>query len=507
MFSQKSRLQQLQEEYQRQLKQHDGRPDRLISADEVWRLFVEGKAQRGSKQIAAYFKQGAPDCSLREFAEQESEGGEWQQAPFIKFLASKYWYPSDTQYDMRISDFLVLDQAWLQYENEAGYLAKLYRLYPALFDFSVKLDADLILSFHQQAVSGVKETAYEQEPEEKPGTFRESFNCGMILFAENFSEKGIREWLTRTEQQLKKRSDYQLAYTISVYTPDNEFMGVINLDYWLMPRLREYIKHKLPRPESASTALQQQRQAVQGAWKAFVRECCFPADECDKQFLQFLKSDASVNTILEKIGSTQTNVELAHCLCELTREMNQTRQLIRESRAQQVTYDAMLNSQQYVDPQAVSAWLYTEVNQMFDRFKQKMEKIQHNPAVVLAEIIALVQDLHQLHPFLDGNGRTLCILLFNHLLLRHGFPPCMQENTAIFSLCSREEIMQSVLAGMEQTLRINNKACYPGPSTKAVLSNLAAHPALHAYLEEFNTLVQNEECRRQAKQQPSPTSL
>jgi hypothetical protein len=507
MFNRKSRIQQIQEEYQRQLKLHDGKPDLLIPANEVWRLFVEGKAQKGSKQIAAYFKEGIPDCSVREFAQHESKGGGWRQAPFIQFLQSKHWYLNNAQLAMRISDFLILDQAWLQYENEAGYLTKLYLLYPKLFDFSVNLDAELILSFHQQAVSGVKETAYKEEEDEKPGSFRRSYNCGMVLFTGNFSEKGIFEWLLRTARQLKKQLNHQLTYTISVFTASDECLGVINLDYWSVTCLREYIQLKLLHATSTDTSYKNKENTVHKAWKAFVQTCCSPADREDKRFLYCLKSDASINSMLEKIGRTETNEELAHCLFDLTHQMNADRKQMRAAKSSDLYFDAMLNSEQDLVGDAVPAWLYAEVNKLFDQFSQELLLARQKPLNILSAIIALIQDLHQLHPFLDGNGRTLCILLFNHLLLRHGFPPCMIEDTAVFSLCSRDEIMQSVLDGLEQTLQINKKVSCSGPSTAAVLTQLAAHPALHSYLEEFNAAVQNEEWRRQEKKQHVPASL
>lgn len=500
MFRQKSRIQQIKEEYEKQRQEHGDDSELLIPAMELWRLFVEGKAQRSNKGIAAYFRDDIPNVSIREYAESESGGGEWLNAPFIDFLSARFWQPTAALCDMNLPDFVALDQAWLQYENEAGYLASLYAVYPLLFDFSAPLDAGLIKKLHQHALAGVDGTSYLDDQSEPPGAFRTSYNCGMVLFEGNFSEKGLQEWLNREARKTGK-SQHHLYYTVCVYTPENELMGVINLDCWAVTLLREYVDLKEQKLASGQKELLiDQYDLSYEAWKSFVIACCIPSRSHENEFVTFLSQNQAFDKILSAIGETKNNAELARCLFELANRFNLERQSIRMSQEQKsYSYDVMFNSEQISEKIAVPDLLQVEVDRLLAQFKKDVQRANSNLQLVLAEIIGLIQDLHQLHPFLDGNGRTFCILLFNHLLVRYGFPPCMIDNTAIFSLCSREEILDHVLEGMEQTLRINKKRDYPGPSTQQVLADLARHPGLHAYLAEFQVLVQAEEQRRAKK--------
>lgn len=64
-------------------------------------------------------------------------------------------------------------------------------------------------------------------------------------------------------------------------------------------------------------------------------------------------------------------------------------------------------------------------------------------------IVKTIRDLKQLHMFVDGNCRTFCMLLLQHLLINNGFPFCILSDPNRFDTCSLDELAISVLEGME----------------------------------------------------------
>lgn len=67
----------------------------------------------------------------------------------------------------------------------------------------------------------------------------------------------------------------------------------------------------------------------------------------------------------------------------------------------------------------------------------------------LDAMINFVQKLERLHPFSDGNCRTLVMLTLNRELIRNGFPPAMFDNPNRFDFFSKAQLKDEIKKGWE----------------------------------------------------------
>ena len=68
----------------------------------------------------------------------------------------------------------------------------------------------------------------------------------------------------------------------------------------------------------------------------------------------------------------------------------------------------------------------------------------------LRAIAACCQDLEQLHPFPDGNARTVGVLVLNKLLLEQGLPPAALEDANRLDAFSLQEVVREIEVGQER---------------------------------------------------------
>ena len=114
----------------------------------------------------------------------------------------------------------------------------------------------------------------------------------------------------------------------------------------------------------------------------------------------------------------------------------------------------------------------------------------------LNAIVTLIQSLEQLHLFNDANCRTLCMLLLNHLLLMNGLPLCMQANPNRFDMCSHQELVQSVIQGMENTFTLLRMGELFKVKTSDLIQIAKLPNALGASYDYFDSAVTIEERAR-----------
>lgn len=81
---------------------------------------------------------------------------------------------------------------------------------------------------------------------------------------------------------------------------------------------------------------------------------------------------------------------------------------------------------------------------LIDHYFDEFYKIK-NPTLI--DICDLIQKLHLIHPFYDGNGRVICINLLNALLLHYGYPFSLQFDTGYAVGLSLKEYARSVAFG------------------------------------------------------------
>ena len=63
----------------------------------------------------------------------------------------------------------------------------------------------------------------------------------------------------------------------------------------------------------------------------------------------------------------------------------------------------------------------------------------------LLDLSELIINLHAVHPFCDGNGRTICIALVNSLLIHMGYTPAIQYDTGMYVGLSSEQVANELL--------------------------------------------------------------
>lgn len=85
-----------------------------------------------------------------------------------------------------------------------------------------------------------------------------------------------------------------------------------------------------------------------------------------------------------------------------------------------------------------------------DHFNLIINKAEH-PDDKLVAIVSCVQDLEQIHPFLDGNCRVFCMLVLNRLLLQNGFLPVILPDPNCFDGNSVKQLVTIVKQGMLAT--------------------------------------------------------
>ncbi|MFJ1268100.1 hypothetical protein ACD661_05995 [Legionella lytica] len=101
--------------------------------------------------------------------------------------------------------------------------------------------------------------------------------------------------------------------------------------------------------------------------------------------------------------------------------------------------------------------LFIERNSLISEVEWEVENLitQYNESIQQANmpkerlkcIATLIRDLHQYHPFGDGNGRTFIFLLLNKLLITNGFSATAVESPQRFSGYSISELIIEIERG------------------------------------------------------------
>lgn len=87
---------------------------------------------------------------------------------------------------------------------------------------------------------------------------------------------------------------------------------------------------------------------------------------------------------------------------------------------------------------------------VFIRNYERAMENTHDPERRLEHIVDLCQRLERLHPFTDGNCRTICNVFLNHLLVRNGMPLTLLNDPNVLDGWSRDEVIGEVKAGWER---------------------------------------------------------
>lgn len=439
--SDETKLKSLLDEYNKLAHQNPFELRLLIPSEEVWRFFIDGILQEKGRglHMSAYFDEVLQteglfathflDYTIKEYAEKREkitieQATDWDKSSLRKFLRQKQWHLTDEECELfTLRDILHLDTAWVPFEmNESGYLKALYAAFRETFDFSVSLNVEFIKRLHRLATTNVKEKSHQDNAGAIPGEFR-SISAGCLLLTQaNASVEGFIEFL--------KKQNTAVSFVITFFDPsNNKSIGKIKINRDSMMEIRKYLTGNANENEKNNEL-------------PFSRFC----DSDDKEeFINKIKTDANILKILKALSDTSNEKELANCLHHLlTKPLFNNYRLSLESEQACHTQDTLTE---------VMTNLFIQYEQAMQKAISKIDKLH--------AIISLVQECEQCHPFIDANGRTFCMLLLNHLLMRNGFFPVILKDPTCFKLYSKKQLLAEVLDGMRNTLiLINDKKLF-----------------------------------------------
>jgi len=97
-----------------------------------------------------------------------------------------------------------------------------------------------------------------------------------------------------------------------------------------------------------------------------------------------------------------------------------------------------------------AAQLMGRIQACLDECRKDCAAAAEDPDVKLRAIALCCRSLEQLHPFPDGNARTIGVLVLNKLLLEQGLPPAALEDANRLDAYSVAEVMQDIKEGQER---------------------------------------------------------
>ena len=102
---------------------------------------------------------------------------------------------------------------------------------------------------------------------------------------------------------------------------------------------------------------------------------------------------------------------------------------------------------------SIQGQITTRAQAILDRFNTEVVQAGTEQAQLLA-IARVIRDMELLHPFPDGNCRTLASVMMNHLLLYLDLPPSILFDPNLDAQYSVEEFAEEIRRGMESTRRL-----------------------------------------------------
>ena len=105
------------------------------------------------------------------------------------------------------------------------------------------------------------------------------------------------------------------------------------------------------------------------------------------------------------------------------------------------------------EDQKISEALDGYFNQFIEEYKKELDAVKNKRDLQLRVIVIFIREISQLHPFLDGNGRTFSMIILNFLLMQNGFLFACLPDPAAFGNMDIATLTRSVKKGMKNTLK------------------------------------------------------
>lgn len=430
-----------------------------IPAKEIWRFFIDGWKQEKGRNLSehpvfllsplyAFFQRNSLSCTIQHCLKQ----GHLLSSALGKLLDSRKWILSEKEKEQfKLRDLVNLDKAWIPFErNEPGYLKGSGQGFASIFALSTPLTLSFIKNLHALAVGNVLNTNYEHN--EGINEFRTTSFVSYRLVNSNTSRAGLYEFINAIA------SDTTELNELSILCNGEKCSFKLNVKSLA---LIEQFSHELIAPPD---------DVLQNVF-IFV-------DSLDGEADNFHE----VLPLIKKLISAKNRKQLVQYLKD-------------EILSGKATFSQA--STQHKDPNEV---LNERMQSLIDVYQIQIS-VTEDPIMKLMAIINFIQSCEQLHPFRDGNCRTFCMLLLNHLLMKNGFPPAILDDPNKFDLCGRNELLHLVLDGMQNTLTLINTGSLYKVSTDKVLRYLETEDYLAPISSYFNEVVAAEELSRQTMPQ------
>ncbi|BCA93878.1 hypothetical protein TUM19329_02390 [Legionella antarctica] len=110
----------------------------------------------------------------------------------------------------------------------------------------------------------------------------------------------------------------------------------------------------------------------------------------------------------------------------------------------------------FVSPSMSHSEIKKKVKQYIDEYHLELSRALSEEKK-LECVIKLCQNLERLHPFIDGNCRTLVMLTLNCELIKDGFPPTMLENPNRFDFFSIDQLKNEIKLGWENAKQFQSQ--------------------------------------------------
>lgn len=441
-----------------------------IPSKEIWRFFVDGRRQGNCRNLKSHrlFKKNSRlnqfysvdplNNTINDYIEQiekiNSQDEDISNSELLMLLKHAGWTIHDNELNsLKLIDILNLDKAWVAFERtEPGYLKSLIQAFQLIFDTSIPVTSHFIKSLHQKAMKHVNSTEYNDKTLIKTEHDFRQYAVSFGLSIGNTTETGL----------------YELFQDI-----DEKTLNSPNVDYFILlelPRKHGFVistNKSLPVINELSRDKTYTNQQLYDIFSSFF--LCLEGKLNKSHFAKALP-------FIRKLIKTSNNAEIAACLYQAIKE----------------SYSFCFFSQQNKSTQS-------QLNQLMETL---INDYRHN--ILLADtalskleaIIDLVQACEQLHPFSDGNCRTFCMLLLNHLLIKNGFPLAILDDPNRFDMHSKDELLDEVIHGMQNTIDLIRNGKLYNIKTDDVLTYLKSKAVLNPEVTYFNDIVNTEETAR-----------
>lgn len=443
-------------EYQNIANSNPDRLRELLPPQEIWRFFIERSVQENGrglqndnffeelKKKKRYFFQkdilsytiekyitDVEKLSLDEFV--------FIQSKILSLLTRFNWQLNENEFEKyKLKDFKILDKAWMPFEkNEPGYLRSLYLAFHAIFKNDQEINIEFINELHSIALSGVHNTNYQLNSNNDISAIRSNNREAFGLDPGTMTLDGIIQILAQEKPYLYLQLEY----------------GKFNIPVTL--ETVKFFKENISNFDEFSK---------------FVDE---NSSDSHRKFFNYLYP--LTNPKKAKLILTQ--------LCKLPNDVEEIAKFIM-SRHGHCGISVVCYFKDNV-----SETISNLIRQSIISFQSELN--DENPFHRLISIIKFVQFLEQLHPYFDGNCRTICMLVLNFLLKTNGFPLAILDDANRFDAYSTSELLVEVVQGMENTLHlIKHKELFNINTTK-ILAELQHHHR-DEELNYFNALIEEE---------------